>query len=509
MAAAHHPPGRPDPLHGIPARRAARAAQGDRQDRAPRHRSPLPRRRRNLRPRRVPLRHPRQAAARALVPQQRRAHRAGRPARREGGGVLVRRRGAWVRRVHEPQQGGAASEHLPRQRPEGGHVRRGVDAVERLLPGAGAALHQQHPAARRRHASDRPARGDDAHAREVHRRTRGREEGEGRVHRRRHARRLDLRAVDQGAGAQVLVADQGQARLVGSPAGGGGDRGREADELPPRAAAGRPDHHRQDRRRRARARGGAQGARDDAPQRRARRVRAPRQARRLPGEGPEPVRALSRRGRLGRRLGEAGPRPQVPGDPAAQGQDPERRAGAVRQADLVRRDRDPDHRARDRHQGRLQPRQAALPPHHHHDGRRRRRRPHPDAAAHLLLPADAGADRARAHLHRAAAAVQGEGRPGGALPQGRPRARPVHAAAGARRRGAPSARGRGADRGRSARAARPRLSARRGGDQPPRPADRQPRRCTRACAAPRSTSATPSGRAPAPNGSRRCSSPTA
>ena len=60
------------------------------------------------------------------------------------------------------------------------------------------------------------------------------------------------------------------------------------------------------------------------------------QARRLPGEGPDPVRALSRRGRFGRRLGEAGPRPQVPGDPAAQGQDPERRAGALRQADLVR-----------------------------------------------------------------------------------------------------------------------------------------------------------------------------
>ena len=30
-------------------------------------------------------------------------------------------------------------------------------------------LHQQHPAARRRHAPDRPARGDDAHAQQVHR----------------------------------------------------------------------------------------------------------------------------------------------------------------------------------------------------------------------------------------------------------------------------------------------------------------------------------------------------
>ena len=117
----------------------ARAAQGDRQDRAPRHRGPLPRRRRDLRPRRVSLRHPRQAPARALLPQQRRAHRARRPARRQGGGVLVRRRGARLRRLHEPQQAGAAPEHLPRQRPEGGDVRRSGDAVERLLPGAGAA----------------------------------------------------------------------------------------------------------------------------------------------------------------------------------------------------------------------------------------------------------------------------------------------------------------------------------------------------------------------------------
>ena len=37
--------------------------------------------------------------------------------------------------------------------------------------------------------------------------------------------------------------------------------------------------------------------------------------------------------------------------------------------------------------------QAALPPHRHHDRRRRGRLAHPHAAADLLLPPDAGADR--------------------------------------------------------------------------------------------------------------------
>jgi DNA gyrase subunit B len=52
--------------------------------------------------------------------------------------------------------------------------------------------------------------------------------------------------------------------------------------------------------------------------------------------------------------------------------------------------------------------QAALPPHHHHDRRRRGRQPHPHAAADLLLPLHAAADRERAPLHRAAAALPGE-----------------------------------------------------------------------------------------------------
>ena len=49
---------------------------------------------------------------------------------------------------------------------------------------------------------------------------RDRQEGEGRDHRRRHARGPHLRAVGEGAGAQVLLADQGQAGLLRGAAGG-------------------------------------------------------------------------------------------------------------------------------------------------------------------------------------------------------------------------------------------------------------------------------------------------
>jgi DNA gyrase subunit B len=75
------------------------------------------------------------------------------------------------------------------------------------------------------------------------------------------------------------------------------------------------------------------------------------------------------------------------------------------------RDRHADHGARHRHRPRrVQRRQAALSQDHHHDRCRRRRRPYPHPAADLLLPPDAGADRARLPLHRPAAALQGDAR---------------------------------------------------------------------------------------------------
>ena len=104
---------------------------------------------------------------------------------------------------------------------------------------------------------------------------------------------------------------------------------------------------------------------------------------------PVAGRDLHRRGRVGRRLGQAGPRSPLPGDPADQGQDSQRREGAHRQDAELRRDQDDDRGARLRHRHRgLRPLEAPLPPHHHHDRRGRRRLAHPHAAADVLLPPD-------------------------------------------------------------------------------------------------------------------------
>ena len=101
---------------------------------------------------------------------------------------------------------------------------------------------------------------------------------------------------------------------------------------------------------------------------------------RLPGEGPCALGVVSGRGRFGRRFRQAGSRSQVPGDSAAQRQDPERREGAFRQAHLVTGNRHADHRAGNRYrQGRIPARKAALSPHHHHDRRGRRWIAHPHA----------------------------------------------------------------------------------------------------------------------------------
>ena len=121
-----------------------------------------------------------------------------------------------------------------------------------------------------------------------------------------------------------------------------------------------------------------------------------------------------------------GPFAAEPGDPALARQDPQCRARPLRPHAVFRHDRHADHGARhvDR-QGRVQRRPAALPQDHHHDRRRRRRRPHPHPAADLLLPADAGADRARPSLHRPAAALQGDQGQGRPVPQGRERLRGI------------------------------------------------------------------------------------
>ena len=148
------------------------------------------------------------------------------------------------------------------------------------------------------------------------------------------------------------------------------------------------------------------------------------QARRLPGARSRPERDLHRRRRFGRRQRQAGPRSALPGDPADQGQDPERREGALRQDAQQRGDPHDDRGAGLRHRHRrLRPGQAALPPCDPDDRRRRRRQPHPHAAADVLLPADAAAHRERLHLHRAAAALPRQARQERDVHQGRSRAR--------------------------------------------------------------------------------------
>ena len=101
------------------------------------------------------------------------------------------------------------------------------------------------------------------------------------------------------------------------------------------------------------ARSRAQGTRTHAAQGRARHRLTARQACRLPGARPgASQRTLHRRGRLGRRFGQAGPQPREPGRAAVARQDPQRRARALRQDAVLRRDRHADHRARHRHRPR-------------------------------------------------------------------------------------------------------------------------------------------------------------
>ncbi len=140
---------------------------------------------------------------------------------------------------------------------------------------------------------------------------------------------------------------------------------------------------------------------------------------------PRIDRALHRRGRLGRRLGQAGPGPGDAGDPADPGQDPERREGPSAQDPRERGDPGADHRDRDRRRRRVRRREGPVPPDRADGRRRRRRRAHPDAAAHVLLPAHARADRRRLHLRRATAPVPAQGREAGALLLHRARVGPV------------------------------------------------------------------------------------
>ena len=161
----------------------------------------------------------------------------------------------------------------------------------------GAVLHQQHPAARRRHPSGRlPRRAHPPDHRLCGIRRR-RPQGEGGADRRRLPRGPDRGAFGQSARSEIFVADQGQARLLRSAPGGRGRHQRDAQGLA-RGASGRSqDRRRQSGPGRGRPRSRPQGARDDA-QERARHHLAARKTRRLPGARSGQIRTLHRRGRL-------------------------------------------------------------------------------------------------------------------------------------------------------------------------------------------------------------------
>ena len=110
-------------------------------------------------------------------------------------------------------------------------------------------------------------------------------------------------------------------------------------------------------------------------------------------------------GDFGGRVGQAGARPSVAGRAAAQGQDPQRRLSRARQA----RAKPAAFRS---HAGARRQRRRPLPilrpplrQNHHHDRRGCRRRSYRLAPHHLLLPADAEADRGRPPLSRRSAAL--------------------------------------------------------------------------------------------------------
>ena len=162
------------------------------------------------------------------------------PRGREARGDALRGRRRGVREISRPQQERADPGADHDQGRARRHRRRMRAVVERQLPRERALLHQQHPAARRRHPSRRLPRRADAPGHRLCRNGRRRAQGKGRAHRRRLPRRPDRRAVGQGRRPEVLVADQGQAGVVRGAAGGRRHHQRRARGLVRAASGAKP-----------------------------------------------------------------------------------------------------------------------------------------------------------------------------------------------------------------------------------------------------------------------------
>ncbi len=207
---------------------------------------------------------------------------------------------------------------------------RDLPRVQRRLRRDDLQLRQQHQHPRGRHAPHRLPRGSHPHAQRLPEEVAPRQEVHGVALRRRRARGPDRGHIGQGPRAAVRRPDQGPSGQQRGPGAHRVDPQRGAHGLLRGEPRGDRQDPREDRGRRQGAGGRAQGPRDDPAQERARGQRPSRQARGLLGARPRALRDLHRRRRLRGRQRQGRPRLELPGDPAALGQDDERREDAHR-----------------------------------------------------------------------------------------------------------------------------------------------------------------------------------